>query len=173
MKNHEDNYFMQECLKLAVKAEGKTLPNPMVGAVLVKKGKIVSSGFHKKAGSPHAEAAAINRAGGGLTETVLYVNLEPCSTYGRTPPCVEKIIDSGIKKVAIAVRDPNPIHAGKGIRILRQHGIEVKEGVLKKEAAYLNRVFFKHIVSKMPYVSVKAAQSLDGRLRISEASLNG
>jgi len=155
---------MQECLKLAKKAEGNTLPNPMVGAVLVKKGKIISAGFHKKAGLPHAEAVAINRARGDLTEATLYVNLEPCSTYGRTPPCVEKILNSGIKKVVIANRDPNPIHTGKGIKILRQHGIKVKEGVLKKEAAYLNRVFFKHIVTKIPYVSVKAAQSLDGRL---------
>ncbi|MDP8233734.1 MAG: bifunctional diaminohydroxyphosphoribosylaminopyrimidine deaminase/5-amino-6-(5-phosphoribosylamino)uracil reductase RibD [Candidatus Saelkia tenebricola] len=164
MKNYSDSYFMGECLKLAEKGRGKTLPNPMVGAVLVKNGKIVSWGFHKKSGLPHAEVVAINRVQGNLKEAALYVNLEPCSSHGKTPPCVEKILHAGIKRVVIATRDPNPLHNGRGIKILKQKGIKVKEGVLKKEAQYLNRVFFKHIVDKMPYVSVKVAQSLDGRM---------
>ena len=164
MEEEKDEYFMRRCFSLARRAEGKTSPNPMVGAVIVRKGKIISEGFHRKAGSAHAEVVAINNASGSLKNAALYVNLEPCSTYGRTPPCVDKIIESGIKRVLIATRDPNPLHNGRGIDILRKAGIEVIEGILKEEAQELNRVFFKHIVQKIPYLSIKVAQSLDARL---------
>ncbi|MDD5613950.1 MAG: bifunctional diaminohydroxyphosphoribosylaminopyrimidine deaminase/5-amino-6-(5-phosphoribosylamino)uracil reductase RibD [Candidatus Omnitrophica bacterium] len=155
---------MSECLNLARKAEGKTLPNPMVGSVLVKNNKIISRGYHKKSGSPHAEAEAINNAGRNAKGAILYVNLEPCSSYGKTPPCVDAIIRSGIKKVVVAVKDPNPKHNGRGLKILSRHGIEVKCGVMKEQACELNKVFLKNVTEKMPYVTLKVACSLDGRL---------
>jgi len=156
--------FMKRCLSLAKRAEGFTNPNPMVGAVIVKNNKIISEGYHKRAGEKHAEAIAIEKAKGNLKSATLYVNLEPCSSFGRTPPCTEKIIKSGIKKVVIAMSDPNPAHNGKGIEILRKAGIEVIEGILKPEAEDLNRVFIKHITKKIPYITVKSAITLDGRI---------
>ncbi|MCD6079874.1 MAG: bifunctional diaminohydroxyphosphoribosylaminopyrimidine deaminase/5-amino-6-(5-phosphoribosylamino)uracil reductase RibD [Candidatus Omnitrophica bacterium] len=155
---------MKRCLSLAKRAEGFTNPNPMVGAVIVKNNKIISEGYHKRAGEKHAEIVAIEKAKGNLKSATLYVNLEPCSSFGRTPPCTEKIIKSGIKKVVIAMSDPNPAHNGKGIEILRKAGIEVIEGILKPEAEDLNRVFIKHITKKIPYITVKSAITLDGRI---------
>ncbi|HDN98104.1 MAG TPA: bifunctional diaminohydroxyphosphoribosylaminopyrimidine deaminase/5-amino-6-(5-phosphoribosylamino)uracil reductase RibD [bacterium] len=156
--------FMKRCFNLAKRAEGFTNPNPMVGAVIVKDNKIISEGYHKQAGEKHAEIVAIEKAKGNLKSATLYVNLEPCSSFGRTPPCTEKIIKSGIKKVVIAMSDPNPAHNGKGIEILRKAGIEVIEGILKPEAEDLNRVFIKHITKKIPYITVKSAITLDGRI---------
>ncbi len=156
--------FMKRCLSLAKRAEGFTNPNPMVGAVIVKNNKIISEGYHKRAGEKHAEVIAIEKAEGDLKSAILYVNLEPCSSFGHTPPCTERIIKSGIKKVVIAMPDPNPAHNGKGIEILRKAGIEVIEGILKPEAEDLNRVFIKHITKKIPYITVKSAVTLDGRI---------
>jgi diaminohydroxyphosphoribosylaminopyrimidine deaminase/5-amino-6-(5-phosphoribosylamino)uracil reductase len=160
--NHE--FFMKRCLQLARKAEGFTNPNPMVGAVIVKNNKIISEGYHKKAGEEHAEVIAIERAGKTLRDAILYVNLEPCSTYGRTPPCTDRIINSGIKKVVIGMKDPNPVHNGRGINILRKAGVEVITGVMEEEARKLNRVFIKHITQRIPYITIKLALTLDGRI---------
>ena len=164
MPENLDLKFMSECFNLARKAEGETFPNPMAGAVLVKNNKIISRGYHKKAGLPHAESEAINNAGKDAKGSILYVNLEPCSSYGKTPPCVDAIIKSGIKKVIVAVKDPNPKHNGRGLKILSRHGIKVKCGVMEEQACELNKVFFKNITERVPYVTLKAACSLDGRL---------
>ena len=165
MEEDRDLKFMSKAISLAKKAEGKTNPNPIVGAVLVSKsGKTISSGYHRKAGTKHAEIVAIERAAGRAKGATLYVSLEPCSSYGKTPPCVDRIIESGIERVVIATLDPNPKNHNKGIKILKKSGIEVRSGVLKEEADYLNRVFFKHIKERVPYVSLKAALSLDGRI---------
>ena len=159
-----DEFFMREALMLAKNAEGRTNPNPMVGAVVVKDGRIISAGWHRQAGSPHAEVHALNMAGDLAAGATLYVTLEPCSHFGRTPPCVNKIIDAGIKKVVTATVDPNPKVAGRGISILRDAGIEVKVGVLEEEAWKLNEVFFKWVTKKMPFVTLKFASSLDGKI---------
>lgn len=158
-----DIFFMKEVLSLAKRAEGNTSPNPLVGAIIVKEGKIISSAWHRKAGSEHAEIAALKKVQNARGAT-LYVNLEPCFHYGRTPPCVDKVISSGIKRVVIATSDPNPLTRGKSIKKLRKSGIEVKVGVLKKQARQLNEVFFKNMNEKMPFVAAKVAQSLDGKI---------
>ncbi len=164
MKEKGHNYFMAKCLALALKSEGKTSPNPMVAAVVVKNNCIVSKGYHKKAGSAHAEIIAIRNSKTNIKGATLYVNLEPCSSYGRTAPCVDEIIKSGIKRVVIATTDPNPMHKGRGIKILKKQGISVIKGVMSEEARFLNRVFLKHIEKRIPYVTLKVAQSLDGRI---------
>ena len=156
--------IMNRVLNLAKKAEGFTSPNPMVGAVIIKNGKIVSEGFHKKAGLPHAEAEAIDNAKVPLKGAKLFVNLEPCCIWGRTPPCVDKIISSGIKEVVFSTLDPNPKVKGKSLRKLRKHGIKVKVGLLGKEAKRMNEVFFKNMEERKTFVSLKAAQSLDGKI---------
>ncbi|MEW5758442.1 MAG: bifunctional diaminohydroxyphosphoribosylaminopyrimidine deaminase/5-amino-6-(5-phosphoribosylamino)uracil reductase RibD [Candidatus Omnitrophota bacterium] len=161
---HSDEYFMRLALALALKAKGKTSPNPLVGAVIVKDNRIIGQGYHKKAGMPHAEVIALNQAGKRAKNATLYVNLEPCSHYGRTPPCIDKIIASEIKKVVIAMVDPNPFNNGKGIKLLRGLGVKVKTGVLNKEARDLNKQFIKYITKHLPYVTVKIAQSLDGKI---------
>ncbi len=157
-------YFMRLALKLASRAQGETSPNPMVGALVVKNGRIVGRGYHKKAGLPHAEVVALEDAGERAHGAVLYVTLEPCVHFGRTPPCVERIITSGIKKVVIGMADPNPLNNGKGIHILKQHKIEVEVGFLEDDLRRLNEVFIKYITKKMPFVTVKVAQSLDGKI---------
>ena len=156
--------FMRQTFKLAKKACGRTSPNPMVGAILVKDGKVVGKGYHKKAGEPHAEINAINDAGDLSKGADLYINLEPCSHHGRTPPCADAVIKAGIKKVFIAIEDPNPEVAGSGIKRLREAGIKVETGILKDEALILNEVFIKHVTTGMPFVTLKAASSLDGRI---------
>lgn len=162
MKNPE--YYMQLALNLALKAEGKTSPNPMVGALLVKNSRIIAKGYHKKAGSPHAEVIALDEAGRLARGAALYVTLEPCAHFGRTPPCVDKIIKSGIKHVFVGITDPNPLNNGRGIKILRQHNIKVEVGFLEAKIRKINAVFIKYITRKMPYVTVKAAESLDGKI---------
>jgi len=157
-------YYMKRAIKLAKKGEGKTSPNPLVGAVLAKHGKIIGKGFHKKAGFPHAEAEAINDAGSNVKGATLYVTLEPCSSFGKTPPCADLIIANGIGKVVIAARDPNPLNRNKGIKVLRKAGVKVKDGILEKEAKEINRVFEKFIKEKTPFVTAKIAQSLDGKI---------
>lgn len=160
---------MREALGLAQKAKGLTSPNPCVGAILVRNGKKIGEGFHHKAGSPHAEVLAVRNAreskyGSQINGSTLYVTLEPCCTYGKTPPCTEMIIREKIKRVVIGTLDPNPAHAGKGPRILRKAGIDVKTGVLRNECSFLNRDFNYWITHRRPWVTLKMAMSYDGRI---------
>ncbi len=156
--------YMKMALELARKAQGRTSPNPIVGAVVVKDGSIVGTGYHQKAGTPHAEVHALNAAGERAYGADLYVTLEPCNHFGRTPPCTEAIIQAGIKRVFVALRDPNPLVSGKGLERLRAHGIEVYEGLLEDEARKANEVFLKYIRTKLPFVALKTATSLDGKI---------
>lgn len=155
---------MEAALVLAEKARGKTSPNPLVGALVVKDGEIVGRGYHQKAGGPHAEVFALEEAGGKAQGATLYVTLEPCSHYGRTPPCTEKIIASGVKKVVAAMVDPNPKVAGLGLQQLRKAGIEVEIGLCEDEAKRLNQVFLKYISTGKPFVILKTGMSLDGKI---------
>ncbi len=159
--------FMREALRLAKRGYGATSPNPMVGAVLVKGGKIIGRGWHRRVGLPHAEIEALRDAqkrGHNSQGATLYVTLEPCCTHGRTPPCTDAIIAAGIKKVVIGATDPNPKHAGKGFKILQRAGIEVVHGVLSDECEKLNEAFNHWIVHHTPFVTVKAAMTLDGKI---------
>jgi diaminohydroxyphosphoribosylaminopyrimidine deaminase/5-amino-6-(5-phosphoribosylamino)uracil reductase len=158
---------MRLALRLAQRGYGATSPNPMVGAVLVKGGKIIGHGWHRRAGWPHAEIEALRDAqknGRTPKGATLYVTLEPCCTHGRTPPCTEAIIAAGIKRVVIGVTDPNPPHAGKGFKILQRAGIEVVPGILADECAKLNEAFNHWIIRRTPFVTVKAAMTLDGKI---------
>ncbi len=159
-----DKRYMRMALRLAARARGLTNPNPAVGAVIVKAGRVVGTGFHRRCGLPHAEVNAIRRAGPAAKGATLYVTLEPCNHFGRTPPCTEAIIQSGIRKVVVAMKDPNPITSGRGIRKLKQRGIRVVMAVLEAEARELNKPFTKYIRSGMPYVTLKIAESLDGKI---------
>lgn len=159
----DDQTYMQLALKLAEQTLGQTSPNPVVGAVVVNKGQIVGLGAHLKRGEAHAEVIALNMAGEKAKDATLYVTLEPCSHYGKTPPCTNKIIDSGVLRVVIATLDPNENVYGKGVKCLKQAGIDVTVGILEKEAWDLNRFFFHYIQTKKPYVTLKAAMSLDGK----------
>jgi len=162
-----DLQFMRLALQLARRGYGLTSPNPMVGAVLVKGGKVIGRGWHRRAGLPHAEIEALHdcqKLGRRPKGATLYVTLEPCCTHGRTPPCTEAIIAAGIKRVVVGTTDPNPKHAGKGFRILKSAGIEVMPGVLNDECARLNEVFNHWIVRRTPFVTVKAAMTLDGKI---------
>jgi len=162
--NRRDEFYMNKAIELARKAKGRTSPNPMVGAILVKNGKIIGKGYHRKAGLAHAEVEAIRDAGANAAGATLYVTLEPCSTFGKTPPCTDLIRISGIIKVRIAAKDPNPVNANKGIRFLRKSGIEVEVGILEKEAKAVNIVFEKFMRTGLPFVTAKVAQSLDGKI---------
>lgn len=155
---------MRRALALARKGMGWTSPNPMVGAVVVKAGHIVGEGFHRRAGGEHAEVIALNEAGRAARGGTLFVNLEPCSHHGRTAPCVEAIAAAGIRKVYASVVDPNPLVDSKGIAFLRRRKIEVDAGLLAEAAAELNEVHFKVMKKKLPFVTLKFAQSLDGRI---------
>lgn len=159
-----DEYFIAKTLSLAKKAHGLTSPNPLVGAVVVKGGTIIGAGYHKKAGLPHAEIAALKKAGSNARGATLYVNLEPCSHFGKTPPCIYKIKECGIKRVVAAIGDPNPLVSGKGLDYLRSNGIEAVCGVLEEKAEKLNEVFFKYIASGSPFVTIKEALTLDGKI---------
>jgi len=159
--------FMRLALQLAKRGSGSVSPNPMVGAVLVKRGKIIGRGWHRRAGLPHAEIEALRdsqKRGHNPHGATLYVTLEPCCTHGRTPPCTDAIITAGIKRVIIGATDPNPKHAGKGFRILRRAGIEVVHGILAGECVRLNEAFNHWIVHRTPFVTVKAAMTLDGKI---------
>jgi len=160
-----DEIFMKKALSLASKGKGRTSPNPLVGAVVVKEGKIIASDYHRKAGTPHAEALALLKAGTDAKGATLYVNLEPCChTEKRTPPCTQSIIQAGIKKVVTAMIDPNPKVSGMGLEELRKAGVRTYSGVMEKEAKRLNEAFIKHITKKEPFVILKIAQSLDGKI---------
>lgn len=160
----DDLDYMKMALELAEKGRGFTSPNPMVGAVIVKEGRIVGRGYHQAAGKAHAEVNAINDAGTSVRGATLYVTLEPCNHTGRTPPCTEKIIRAGISKVVVAMKDPNPDVKGGGIDYLRNHGITVETGVHERPAEKQNEGFIKYIKTKRPFVIVKCAATLDGRI---------
>lgn len=163
-KGAEENLYMSRCLHLAALGDGYVAPNPLVGAVLVYENEIIGEGYHQKYGEAHAEPNAINsvKQKDLLPKSTLYVNLEPCSHHGKTPPCAELIIKSGIKKVVIGTEDPNPKVSGKGIRMLKNAGIKIKIGVLKDECNELNKRFFTFQKQKRPYVILKWAQTKDG-----------
>jgi diaminohydroxyphosphoribosylaminopyrimidine deaminase/5-amino-6-(5-phosphoribosylamino)uracil reductase len=158
----EDIKYMKRALKLAEKGEARVSPNPMVGAVVVKNGRIVGEGYHKFYGGPHAEVYALETAGEEALGADIYVTLEPCSHYGKTPPCANKLVSSGIKRAVVAMVDPNPEVAGKGLDILREAGIEVDLGLMSDKAKELNEVFIKFITDEYPYIYLKKAQTLDG-----------
>lgn len=161
--SHEE--YMKRCFELAKKAKGMVSPNPMVGAVIIKNDQIIGEGFHKKSGSAHAEINAIENASASLKGATLYCNLEPCChTNKKTPPCAQRIIREGISKVIISNLDPNEHVAGKGIKLLKENGIEVITGICKEEGEILNEVFFTHITKKRPFVHLKWAQTLDGKI---------
>ena len=164
MTLREDQTYMQMALELAVKGSGWTSPNPMVGAVIVKNGSIIGSGYHQLYGGLHAERNALKSCTASPQGATMYVTLEPCCHYGKTPPCTEAIIENGITRVVVGSSDPNPLVAGKGIQILRNHGIEVTEGVLQEKCDNLNHVFFHFIRHKTPYVTLKYAMTMDGKI---------
>lgn len=161
---NNDIFFLKETLRLAKKGLSWTNPNPMVGVVIVKDGRIVGRGFHHKAGLAHAEVEALNNVTENLKGATLYVNLEPCSNHGRTPPCTKAIIKSGIKKVVCATLDPNPENRSKGVTELQKAGIQVIVGILEDEARKLNEAFFTFHEKKRPFIAIKFAASLDGKL---------
>jgi len=158
-----DTQYMQLALELAKKGCGSVNPNPMVGAVIVKNGEIIGQGYHEKFGALHAERNALAGCTTSPKDATIYVTLEPCCHYGKNPPCTEAIIESGISKVVVGIKDPNPLVAGKGIEKLRQQGIEVIEGVLEEECGELNEVFFHYVKTKTPYVVMKYAMTMDGK----------
>lgn len=156
---------MRRALELARQAWGRTHPNPMVGAVITEDGVIVAEGFHAKAGAPHAEVMALRNLGRRpKPDAILHVTLEPCCTHGRTPPCVDAIVEAGLRTVVVGALDPNPVHAGHGLALLRSQGVAVVEGVLSPECTDLNLIFNHWIVAQRPLLALKVASSLDGRL---------
>ena len=162
-----DERYMREALALALKAHGFTSPNPAVGAVIVKGGRVIGRGYHKQAGQPHAEVEALRdavRQKQSVKGATLYVTLEPCCTHGRTPPCTDAILAAGIRRVVVGATDPNPNHAGRGRRMLKRGGGEVQAGVLKHEATRLNESFNHWIIHRTPFVTIKAAVTMDGRI---------
>ena len=160
----KDRTYMKQVFKLAGLGKGRTSPNPLVGAIIVKDDTIVGQGYHEKYGAPHAEIKALKEAGQKAGGATLYVNLEPCRHKGQTPPCTNEIIRAGIKRVVIAVKDPNPLVNGQGIQDLKEQGIEVKTGILEKAAKKLNEHFFKYIRTHIPFVILKMGMSLDGKM---------
>ena len=159
-----DQNYMLQAIQLAKQGEGWTNPNPMVGAVIVKNGRIIGKGYHKKCGELHAERNAIASLTESAEGATIYVTLEPCCHYGKTPPCTEAIIEQKIKRVVIGSRDPNPEVSGKGIKMLQEAGIEVIEDFMREECDRLNSVFFHYITTKTPYVVMKYAMTLDGKI---------
>ncbi|MFO0753364.1 MAG: bifunctional diaminohydroxyphosphoribosylaminopyrimidine deaminase/5-amino-6-(5-phosphoribosylamino)uracil reductase RibD [Thermodesulfovibrionales bacterium] len=167
--SERDRDFMQRALLLAARARGRTSPNPMVGALVTKGGRVIAEDYHKKPGGLHAEALALLTAGGRAKGATLYVTLEPCCHKDkRTPPCAAAIIASGIRKVFVAMKDPNPKVSGKGIEELKRHGIEVVDGVLAEKAAQLNETYVKYITTGIPFVTLKVAMTLDGKIATPE-----
>jgi diaminohydroxyphosphoribosylaminopyrimidine deaminase / 5-amino-6-(5-phosphoribosylamino)uracil reductase len=170
MGRRSDRRYMEEALALAARGRERTYPNPMVGAVIVKGGRIIGRGYHRRAGADHAEVAAIKDAGKACRGAAMYVTLEPCDHYGRTPPCTLAIIESGIKSVTAAMEDPNPLNSGRGIRKLSSRGISVSTGLCSADAKKLNRKYIKFITRGLPYVTLKLAQSLDGKIAARDGS---
>ncbi|MEE9390267.1 MAG: bifunctional diaminohydroxyphosphoribosylaminopyrimidine deaminase/5-amino-6-(5-phosphoribosylamino)uracil reductase RibD [Candidatus Aminicenantaceae bacterium] len=164
MKNHKDISYLQMAYSLAEKAKGWASPNPYVGAVIVKRGIIVGYGYHEKPGKPHAELIALQKAGTLSRNSTAYITLEPCVHWGRTPPCVESLLQARHKRVVISALDPNPLVFKKGVRRMRQAGIEVIVGLLEEKNKRLNEIYLKYITKKLPFVVAKAAISLDGKI---------
>jgi diaminohydroxyphosphoribosylaminopyrimidine deaminase/5-amino-6-(5-phosphoribosylamino)uracil reductase len=160
----DDQQWMKRALRLAEKGRGRTSPNPMVGAILVKDGKVVGEGYHAKTGEAHAEIIALQQAREETRGAILYLNLEPCTHYGKTPPCAPQVIEAGVKRVVIGMEDPNPLVKGKGIEILRKAGLDVAVGILEKECRRVNEAFCKYILKKEPFVILKVAATLDGKM---------
>lgn len=161
---NEHAHYMNSTLQLALGGVGKTNPNPLVGAVIVKDGTLIAEGFHHALGCAHAEVDAVNHATQSVQGATLYVNLEPCAHFGKTPPCAQAIIDAGIRQVVIGMVDPNPQVAGKGIQALKNAGIDVIVGILEQEAKKLNEIFITYITKKKPFVILKCAMTLDGKI---------
>jgi diaminohydroxyphosphoribosylaminopyrimidine deaminase/5-amino-6-(5-phosphoribosylamino)uracil reductase len=161
---------MQRAIELALRGRGRTSPNPIVGAVVVKGGRVVGEGFHARAGGPHAEVGALRKAGAKARGADMYVTLEPCCHEGRTPPCVDAIVGAGVKRVFVGSRDPNPLVDGRGIKALRKSGVEVKVGTLREECRSINEAYNKFAMSGMPFVTAKAALTLDGKIATASGS---
>lgn len=159
-----DESYIRLAVEIAKKGMGNVSPNPLVGCVIIKNDRIIGAGYHERFGGPHAEINAINSAAENVEGATLYVNLEPCSIFGKTPPCVDRLIECKIKRVVIGTMDMNPLVSGNGIKKLKAAGIEVKVGVLEKECIDLNKFFFKYITRKIPFVTLKAACTLDGKI---------
>ncbi len=168
-----DEYFMNLALVEAEKANNLVGSNPFVGAVVVKDKQVIATGFHQQYGGDHAEVIALRGAGENAAGSMLYITLEPCTHYGKTPPCVDQIIKSGVSRVAIGCLDPNPLVAGSSVEILKEHQIEVKVGVLEQQCVALNYDFFKYIRYQMPYVVLKSAMSIDGKIATKTGDSNG
>ena len=166
----QNERYMKRALTLARRGEGFVSPNPMVGAVIVKEGRVIGEGWHERCGGKHAEINALERARGDVAGSTIYVTLEPCCHHGRTPPCVDRIIAARPARVVVGVTDPNPLVSGRGIATLRDHGIETVVGVLEEACRDLNAFFFKYITTSIPFVTVKFAQTLDGRIATATGS---
>lgn len=164
MDQQQDRQYMQRALQLAARAVGRTSPNPVVGAVIVHHGQVVGQGYHHKAGTPHAEVHALQQAGHDARGATVYVTLEPCSHYGKTPPCASALVQAGVERVVVAVVDPNPRVAGQGIAILRQAGIQVEVGLMEAEARQMNEAFFHVMQTGLSWVALKTAMTLDGKI---------
>jgi diaminohydroxyphosphoribosylaminopyrimidine deaminase/5-amino-6-(5-phosphoribosylamino)uracil reductase len=162
----QDEEFMLRCIELARSGKGYVSPNPLVGAVIVKDKRVVGRGYHRKFGEAHAEIHALRDAGQKARGATLYVNLEPCSHYGKTPPCTDAIISSGIRRAVVGMIDPNPLVKGKGIRALTSAGVEVRAGILSEECRKLNEFFVKKMATGLPFVTLKIAQTLDGKIAL-------
>jgi len=164
----DDEQWMRKVLRLADKGRGRTSPNPMVGAILVKNGKVVGEGYHARAGEDHAEIIALQRARERARGATLYINLEPCTHYGKTPPCAPQVIKAGVKSVVIGMEDPNPLVRGKGIETLKKAGLNVHAGILERECQRSNEAFCKYITAKEPFIILKVAATLDGKIATQE-----
>jgi len=162
--SNSDKEFLKTAIDLAARGRGFVSPNPMVGAVVVREGEIVGTGYHRKFGGDHAEVEALREAGHLAQGATLYCTLEPCSHYGKTPPCVDRVIESGIRKVIIGSVDPNPLVNGRGIKILRERGLIVETGLLEDICRRLNESYFKYITTRLPFLTLKIAQSIDGKI---------
>ncbi|MCM8786401.1 MAG: bifunctional diaminohydroxyphosphoribosylaminopyrimidine deaminase/5-amino-6-(5-phosphoribosylamino)uracil reductase RibD [Candidatus Omnitrophica bacterium] len=156
--------FLKKCFKLAEKGKGLVSPNPLVGAIIAKGERIIGEGYHKAFGLPHAEIEALNKAKNKAKGATLYVNLEPCCHWGKTPPCTEAIIKSGIKEVIACIKDPNPLVNGNGFKMLEENGIKVRHGFFEEEAEEFNRFYITNITKKRPYIILKWAQTIDGKI---------
>jgi diaminohydroxyphosphoribosylaminopyrimidine deaminase/5-amino-6-(5-phosphoribosylamino)uracil reductase len=165
----QDEEFMSQCIELARRGKGNVSPNPLVGAVIVKDQRVVGRGYHRRFGETHAEINVLRDAGRKARGATLYVNLEPCTHYGKTPPCTGAIISSGIRRVVIGMIDPNPLVKGKGIRALTSAGVEVRTGILSDECRKLNEFFVKEVTTGLPFVTLKIAQTLDGKIALPNA----
>lgn len=165
-----DTAWMRQALRLAARGRGRTSPNPMVGSVLVKDGQIVGSGWHHRAGEPHAEVLALREAGEHARGATAYVSLEPCAHHGRTPPCAEALIAAGVTRVVAAMEDPDPRTAGKGVAALEEAGISVEVGVLGASARHLNEEYIHHRTTRRPFVTYKTGMSIDGRTAAADGS---